>query len=255
MRFALLFLLFCLPALATPPAWPPAELLETVADDVALSADAALDALVSEVPKWSDQGDFPDVDLPSIVANPASFRGQTFHFTTGPATRVADRAFDIRHLSAWQTTSPRVGEPILLLIYEPNGTAAPGDHVKSIDLPACFYKTAMASMHLAGSLGATREDQPARPPQRILVFVGALPRFTAASTSNTPAWGQLVAALLVGGVVLLIMRRSALRRSASRPHVAIGAAREAWNDGDLPEEPAEALAELARRREDTISHD
>lgn len=229
---------------------------DQIVDDQPLTADPELDALIEHVAAWHEPVDSPAPDLPAIAADPATFRGQTFRFTTGPATRIATGAFDINHLSAWQTTSPDITEPILLLIYAPDGTAAPGDHVESIDLPTCFYKTAMASMHLAGSLVATQGNPPARPPERILVFVGALPEFTPAATGGLPAWGNLVAALLVGGVLLLIVRRYALRRSAVRPHVVIGEEpREAWNDANLPDEPAEALAELRRRGEDTITHD
>ncbi len=242
-------------ALSAPPTGDWA--MQTV-DDQPLAADPALDALVAAVGAWSERDTAPVVDLAAIASDPAAHHGRTFHLSTGPATRVASSAFDIPHLIAWQTTADPVSEPLLLLIYEPDGRDAPGEHVGSIELNATFWKSALANMRSTSSRLRPESTDPAAPPatERILVFVGALPTYSPATAKQSLAWGNLVAALLVGGALLFIVRRVALRSAGRRPdRVTSAADEEAWNDANLPAEPAEALAELRRRGGDTIAHD
>ncbi|GEM_PF-5200064 len=246
-----------LPLIAQSP--PPDEAkLPEVVDDQPLAADPALDALVVDVGAWSATAAAPAGNLAAIASDPAAHHGQTVHLSTGPATRVASSAFDIPHLSAWQTSADLVSEPLLLLIYEPDGSGALGDQVGSIELNATFWKSALANMRSTSSRSRPESTDLAAPPatERILVFVGALPRYSPATADQSLAWGNLVAALLIGGALLFLVRRLALRRAARRPDRVISAAsEETWNDANLPDEPAEALAELRRRGGDTITHD
>jgi hypothetical protein len=227
-------------------------------DDQPLAADPGLYALIADLAADGTEIAALLPDFAAVSANPARFHGQTFHLTTGPATRVATSAFDIPNLSAWQFASDGVAEPILLLIHEPEGSIAPADQVTSIELDATYWKSALATMSAPSGDLTRRETESgsARPMERILVFVGTKPVYMT-EAANTPLspWTSLVVALLVGGAVLLVVRRMARQHPAPHPCIGRDPPQEQWDDADLPEEPAEALAELRRRGEDTMSHD
>lgn len=227
-------------------------------DDQPLAADAMLELLLDRSEPRDREFQFGTTDLAAVAAAPAEFRGKSFVLRTGPAIRVSTRAFDVTSLSGWQFSVEGLAEPILLLIHEPAGSTAPSDRVTSIEIGATFWKSAMATM-------SVRAVDPARPSsgdvlsreaQRILVFVGTEPIYAAVSEGAPIApWAGLVGVLVVGGGVLMVVRRVARRQSALRAFVDRDAEPDKWNDADLPDEPAEALAELRRRGEDTMSHD
>ncbi len=248
--------------LSSPPAGRPPTALEAlgdVVDDQPLAADAGLDALISSALIATASSGAAAPDWVAIAQTPAEFRGRIFHFTTGLATRVAERAFGIDGLSAWQTSSPAIVEPILLLVYEPPTPTSPAaqatpTHIDLIELDAAFWKTAVADLHpQRQTLDQTVRATPQ--PRRILVFVGTSPRYTPLRSGGIDEWTGLVAALVVGGALLLIVRKAARPRLAGGPVSGVDAGEPQWNDAGLPDEPAEALAELRRRGEDTMTHE
>lgn len=228
-----------------------------VLDDQPLAADAALEALLADLAAPIGQVSPVELGLRAIADDPARHRGELFRFSTGPATRVTSRAFGIDGLSAWQFASPDIDEPILLLIHEPQGTAAPGDHAGNITIAAFFHKTAIARMRRSGPGGAIGlEDMDAAGEQRVFVFVGANPVYSPAAAQSRPGWSGPVLAVAMAIVLLWLARLMVVkRRELAKPQAAAVSEPERWNDANLPSEPAEALAELRRRAGDTMTHE
>ncbi|MCL4199515.1 MAG: hypothetical protein KJZ69_18630 [Phycisphaerales bacterium] len=226
-------------------------------DDQLLAADAGLVAMLGEFVAPTDPASLVAPDFPAISHDPARHRGELFRFSTSPATRVTSRAFGIDGLSAWQFASPDIDEPILLLIHEPQGTAAPGDHVGNITIAAFFHKTAIARMRRSGPGGAIGlEDMDAAGEQRVLVFVGANPIYSPAAPQSWRGWSGAVLAVGMAIVLLWLTRLMVVkRRGLAEPQTAALLEPERWNDTNLPPEPAEALAELRRRASDTMTHE
>ncbi len=226
-------------------------------DEQPLAADASLEAMLGELDAPADIASLLPPDFGAIASHPARHRGESFHLITGPATRVAERAFGVDGLSAWQFASPEIDAPVLLLIHEPQGATAPGDRVSDISIAARFYKTAIARMRPSGPDRAIRLDDADRVSgQRILVFVGANPVYAPRFSDAWRGWGG---AVLVIGLALMLLWLARLvllkRRAIVKPRAAMLARPEAWNDANLPPEPAEALAELHRRAGDTMTHE
>lgn len=204
-----------------------------------------------------DDGGLPTPDFRAILTDPPAHRGRAFRLSTGTATRLAERAFGIDGLSAWQFASPEIEEPILLLIHESQGASAPGDRVSDITIAARFYKTALARMRRSEAGSAIRFDEAdAASAQRILVFVGANPLYSPLASEAWRGWSGAVIAIAVAMALLWAARLMLVRRrTLARPQAAALAELEKWNDANLPPEPAEALAELRRRADDTITHE
>ena len=247
-------------ALAAPPAVVQAQVIDEatpILDDQPLAADAALGALLADLAAATDSASLLAPDLRATSEDPSRHRGKAFHLSTGPATRVAERAFDITGLSAWQFASPDIDEPILLLIHEPQGTIAPGDRVSDIAIAARFYKTAIAQIRRFGADRAIGFDEAgAAAGQRILIFVGGSPVYSPLASDAWRAWSGAVLAIIGSlGALLLVRVMLVRRRAIAKPQAAISAEPEQWNDANLPPEPAEALAELRRRAGDTMTHE
>lgn len=246
--------------LAAPPALlgqPPVEAPAVIRDDLPLAADAALEALIGGAESLEEAASFATPDLRAILADPHAHRGEVVRLSTGPATRVAERAFGIAGLSAWQFESPDIDEPILLLIHESQGTNAPGDRVSNITIAARFYKTALARMNRSGPGPAIRFDEAdAASAQRIIVFVGASPVYAPVPSDAWRGWSGAVIAVAVALVLLWLARLMLVkRRELAKPRAAAVSEPERWNDANLPPEPADALAELRRRAGDTMTHE
>lgn len=226
-------------------------------DDQPLAADARLDALLLELEAPTDAASLPAPDLRTIRDGPLHHRDEAYRLSTGPARRVAERAFGIAGLSAWQFASPDIDEPILLLIHQPQGNAAPAARVSDITLTARFYRTALAAMRRPADGRAESLDESGDGGvRRILVFVGADPVYSPEIDESQRAWSGASAAVAAAILTLLLLRFMLARRRVRVARVSAAAAEsEHWNDADLPAEPADALAELHRRSGDTISHE
>ncbi len=247
-------------ALAAQPAVVQGQVVDEPApilDDQPLAADSHLETMLSDAAARVEVTSLPAPPWRAIWDDPHAHRGEVIRLSTGPATRVAERAFGIDGLSAWQFASPDIDEPILLLIHEPQGTAALGDHVGNITIAAFFHKTAIARMRRSGPGGAIGlEDMDAAGEQRVLVFVGANPVYSPAAPQSWRGWSGAVLAVGMAIVLLWLTRLMVVkRRGLAEPQTAALLEPERWNDTNLPPEPADALAELRRRASDTMTHE
>lgn len=246
--------------IAAPPApfgQPPVDAPAVIIDDQPLASDAGLEAWLADAGLRQEAALLAAPDFRAILADPPAHRGGAFRLSTGPATRVAARAFGIDGLSAWQFASPDIDEPVLLLIHEPQGTMAPGDRVADITIAAVFHRTALARVRRSGARGAIGlDDADAASEQRVLVFVGANPVYAAVAAQAWRGWSGAVVAVATALVLLWLARLLLVRRRAlAKPRAAALPESEHWNDADLPPEPADALAELRRRAGDTMTHE
>jgi hypothetical protein len=198
----------------------------------------AFAALVENVARWTPRLADEDVpaapDLDALLADPALHRGRLFR-VAGVVQQQVPLAYPYEHVDEWFLRDG-AGRPMIVYVcgLDPGHEFRDG---RAAVLTARFYK---------------RVDAQARDGRlhRYPAFVGAFPRPDPAAREG---WGRLwlvtapVAVMLVVFLLLLLYARR-----GGGPMRARGATAGPWIDpGDegLPDDPADALAELRRRAE------
>ena len=184
-----------------------------------------------------------DPDLRAMTAAPGDFRGDLCRIA-GRLERITPLSSPFDGVEEW-CVGERDGP--LALVYLPRADAeadAPFVAGRRVVLLARFYKRIDAI-----ALDGRSHSYPA--------FVGAFPRVASsgAATGWDPTGAMWLAALLVATLgamlmfVLLLARRARHRRLIARPRLPMESLAEVDEGGPLPDDPAEALAELRRRAE------
>jgi hypothetical protein len=197
----------------------------------------AFAALVENIDRWTpgagDTAVRPDPDFEQMLAEPAAHRGQLFR-VAGTIELQTPLAYPYESVSEW-VVRDRSGRLALVFVCR----LAPGHGFqpdRPVVIPARFYKRVDA-VALDGRL------------HRYPAFVGAFPEPGAGGAG----WGRLwmvtvpVAVMLVVFLLLLLYARR-----GQGPMRARAGATGPWADrGDehLPDDPAQALAELRRQAE------
>ena len=200
--------------------------------------EAAFVALLENARRWTGGlGEAPvrlHPDLEAMLGEPQAYRGELCRIA-GRLEQQARLPIPYQGVTEWFVRD-EAGRPILVYV---DGLALdhPVREGRQVTIIARFYKRID---------GVGRDGEPHRYP----AFVGALPSFVAAGEGS---WLVLWAVAVPVGImfliflILVVLARSRDRR---RPHpVRSGSAAtvEAWEP--LPDDPAEALAELRRRAE------
>jgi hypothetical protein len=215
--------------------------LETARDGRDHREEAFL-ALVENVREWSVQtGGAPfrlDPDLDAMIAEPARSRGDLCRLE-GVVQQKSMLGRPHDRVGRWYIRDDR-GRPILLYVVHPPGDA-PADPPEGsrIAVMARFYKP----VELTARDGVTR-PYPA--------FVGPVPKLLRRAGATAPLAALpvvlfLVIPLLAAFAMLLIYTRRQRRAVAVHGPVLPAIDPEPDDDRPLPDDPAEALAELRRR--------
>ncbi len=211
--------------------------------------EAAFDALVENVRLWSPgAGDAPvrlHPNLEAMLADPDSFRGQVCRIT-GAIQQQTQLPAPHDDVVEWFVRDDD-DRPILIYVLGPQESFRDGQEIAVL---ARFYKYV---------------DEKARDGEvhRYPAFVGAFP--TRLATGEVTAWWPVwivavpVALMLIVFLVLFVYATRRRPSGSRRRLVSTGTALPEEGIKPLPEDPAEALAELRRRatkpEEDTGSVD
>jgi hypothetical protein len=232
-------LILCVACAAIPPLTDAERSRLGTAVDGRDARDEAFAALVENVGRWPPGvGDDPqpDPDLERILAEPDTYRGRPYR-VAGIIQQQTPLAYPYDDISEW-VVRDGAGRPIIVFVCghagePPNRGFREG---RPVVIPVLFYKRVDA-VALDGRL------------HRYPAFVGAYPRSGAAGAG----WGRLWAVTVPVAVMLVVFLLLLLyARRGQGPMRARAAAAGPWTErGDehLPEDPAEALAELRRRAE------
>jgi hypothetical protein len=210
--------------------------LGTAADGVDRRGDAFA-ALVENVARWVpatvDAASLPAPDLDRIVADPAAQRGAVYR-VAGRIQQQVPLAYPYENVVEWFVRDD-AGRPMIVYVRG----LGPGHGFRdgrAVVVPARFYK---------------RVDAEARDGRlhRYAAFVGAFPR----PAGEGGGWGRLwvVTVLVVVMLVVFLLLLLYARRGQGpmRARAVIGGPWPGAGDDGLPDDPAEALAELRRRAE------
>ncbi|MHC4079754.1 MAG: hypothetical protein ACYSU2_00375 [Planctomycetota bacterium] len=198
----------------------------------------AFAALVENISRWSPgAGETPvrlDPDLEQLLTEPAAHRGQLFR-VAGGLEQQTPLAYPYEDVSEW-VVRDRSGRLALVFVcgLDPDHGFQPD---RPVEILARFYKRVDA---------VARDGRLHRYP----AFVGAFPE----SGAGGAGWGRLwtvtvpVAVMLVVFLLLLLYARRGQGPMRGRVG-ATGPWTTEQGDEHLPDDPAEALAELRRRAE------
>lgn len=224
-------------------------ILEIVQDDEPVfRADAGLDALLQNL-NWSEVAThrLEPFDLRAIGDSPATYRGEP-GVVSGRVLSQELLTLAGHDLVRW-TVRPKEG-PTFVVLLRPEQAARIPDASKrpSLEIPARFYKRYLRSRFE----GDTN-------PVPFLLFVGTNPALTASQDliNDAGSIARSAVAIAVGvttGLLIWILLRSRSRTRRSPARALQDDSGAGWNDANLPEEPADALAELRQRAEDA-SHE
>jgi hypothetical protein len=233
-------LILCVACSAIPPMTDAQRARLATAADGRDEADDAFAALVENVGRWTPgAGDaaarlVPDPDLDVILADPAAYRGQVCRIA-GSLEQQTPRAYPYEDVSEWVV---RDAAGRLVLVYVCGLGEDHGYRVgRAVAIPARFYKRVDAEA-LDGRL------------HRYPAFVGALPRARAAGEGWARLWTVTIPVAVMLVVFLLLLLYARRGHGPMRGRVGTTGP---WTTDErnerLPEDPAEALAELRRRAE------
>lgn len=228
-------------ALLTPP--PLAEgdrliLAEAVVDGQPLRSDAGLDLLSREVAAWAADVAPADAFTANVaLADPSGFRGRAF-ILSGLVRQSLDQPLGYDSLRLW-TVMLEGEQPAVVFVHLPETPSpAEADIGQAVTLPVRFYKTAQCEWIVDAS----------GQPQTVPILVGVHPVLADPPQAEglTSAWPLLLAVLALAILVWMARRSSRQGQPAAlnrrHPH-----GPEPGDDRPLPQDPAEALAELRRR--------
>lgn len=200
--------------------------------------DEAFMALLENVRTWTSALADEPVRLQfspdAMIAEPDAFRGDL----VAVEGRLEQRSHLQRVYEDVEEWFVRLDDQTPIIVFVVNASDHAGiQHGRTVSLIARFYKRidAIDRMGIERSYAA---------------FVAAHPREVLSHTQGTMLrlWvvAAPVAALLVAfGLLMVFIRRN--RRSMTKPHVSVYPDAELDDSVDLPDDPAEALAELQRR--------
>jgi hypothetical protein len=208
------------------------------ATDGPVGFDAALAALADNARTWTTgTGDAPirlELDAEAVLKSPVAYRGDLFRLR-GILQQQAHLAPPLEHIAEWYVRD-EARRPLLVYVLP-----SPGVRVREgepVELIARFGRV----------INATAADGRER---SYPAFVGAVVPAAAGQGAGSFPFGALALAVAVMGgvfVVLFIHVRRSRGVSPARPRVAAdGDAAPLDADAGLPDDPAEALAELRRR--------
>lgn len=225
--------------LAAVPPLTDAELARLrTADDGTDRRGAAFAALVEHVARWTPAAaggdDLPAPDLDALLADPDAHRGRPFR-AAGVIQQQVPLAYPYEHVGEWFVRDA-AGRPFVVYVCGLDAAGAFRDG-RAVAVTARFYKRVEAT---------ARDGRP----RRYAAFVGAFPRPDPARRAGRARLWLVTAPVAVMLVVFLLLLLYA--RRGGKPVRARRAAAAPWVDpGDepLPDDPAEALAELRRRAE------
>jgi hypothetical protein len=198
----------------------------------------AFAALVENAARWTPASagadGLPAPDLDALLADPAAYRGRPYR-VSGVIQQQVPLAYPYEHVGEWFVRD-RAGRPVIVYVCGLGPDQAFGVG-RAVEITARFYK----------SIAATARDGRQR---RYAAFVGALPRPGPAAREG---WGRLwLVAAPVAVMLLVFLLLLLYGRRGGGPKRVRAAAVGPWIDpGDegLPDDPADALAELRRRAE------
>jgi hypothetical protein len=199
--------------------------------------DEAFAALVENVSRWTPGAAAPalqpDPDLDSMLAEPAAHRGRLCR-VAGSIQQQTPLAYPYEDVGEWVVRDV-AGRPILVYVC---GLAP--DHGfrvgRQVVIPARFYKRVDA-VALDGRL------------HRYPAFIGAFPRPAAADEGWARLWTVTVPVAIMLVVFLLLLLYARRGQGPMRRRAATAGPWADHRDERLPEDPAEALAELRRQAE------
>jgi hypothetical protein len=230
-------LILCLACAAIPPLTDDQRARLATAADGRDARDEAFAALVENVGAWAaapgDAAPRPDPDLASMLDEPAAYRGELYRIV-GSIQQQTPLAYPYEDVGEWALRDG-AGRPILVYVC---GLAA--DHGlgvgRRVAIPARFYKRVDA---------VARDGRLHRYP----AFVGAFPRPAAAGEGWTRLWTVTVPVAIMLAVFLVLLLYARRGRGPMRARAPVAGPWDDQGDEPLPEDPAQALAELRRQAE------
>jgi hypothetical protein len=231
-------LIICLALAAIPPLTDDERARLDGAVDGRDQRGAAFAALVENVGRWTPEaGDTPvrlDPDLDQLVAEPAAHRGRLFRIA-GRLELQTPLAYPYEDVREWIV---RDGSGRLAMVFVcglvPDREFRPDEHV---DILARYYKRVDA---------VARDDRLHEYP----AFVGAFPEIRAGGAGWGRLWTVTIPVAVMLRVFLLLLLYARRGRGPMRGRVgATGPWTTEPGDAHLPDDPAQALAELRRRAE------
>jgi hypothetical protein len=230
-------LILCVAWAAIPPLTDAQSARLATAADGRDEPDDAFAALVEHVAGWTpgagDAAPRPEPHLDLMVAEPAAYRGALYRIA-GSIQQQTPLAWPYEDVAEW-VVRDGAGRPILVYVC---GLA--GDHDlgvgRPVVIPGRFYKRVDAVAH---------DGQVRRYP----AFVGAFPRPGVGREGWARLWTVTVPVAIMLAVFLLLLLYARRGQGAMRARAAGAGPWTEPEDDRLPEDPAEALAELRRRAE------
>ncbi|MHC4210953.1 MAG: hypothetical protein ACYTE6_02440 [Planctomycetota bacterium] len=230
-------LILCVAWAAIPPLTDAQSTRLGTAADGRDDPDDAFAALVEHVARWTpgagDAALRSEADLDLILAEPSAYRGELYR-VAGSIQQQAPLPYPYEDVSEW-VVRDGAGRPILVYVC---GLAP--DHGfrvgRPVVIPGRFYKRVDA-VALDGRL------------RRYPAFVGAFPRPGAGREGWARLWTVTIPVAVMLTVFLLLLLYARRGRGPMRARAAGAGPWTEQGSESLPEDPAEALAELRRRAE------